>query len=98
MNVKYAKCFTISPFVIFINFFGPYDFVSDPDRLYEVKVWAFNKQTEGYPAVWKGRTEKLTRGAFGYDEKIMIDKITSTCHVDLNLSKFVCVCVCVSFS
>ncbi|KAI2662645.1 Immunoglobulin superfamily DCC subclass member 4 [Labeo rohita] len=32
-----------------------------PDRLYEVKVWAFNKQTEGYPAVWKGRTEKLTR-------------------------------------
>ncbi|XP_077084778.1 immunoglobulin superfamily DCC subclass member 4 [Siphateles boraxobius] len=31
-----------------------------PDRLYEVKVWAFNKQTEGYPAVWKGRTEKLT--------------------------------------
>nr|XP_002662886.2 immunoglobulin superfamily DCC subclass member 4 [Danio rerio] len=32
-----------------------------PDRLYEVRVWAFNKQTEGYPAVWKGRTEKLTR-------------------------------------
>uniref|UniRef100_A0A671Q3P2 Immunoglobulin superfamily DCC subclass member 4-like n=1 Tax=Sinocyclocheilus anshuiensis TaxID=1608454 RepID=A0A671Q3P2_9TELE len=32
-----------------------------PDRLYELKVWAFNKQTEGYPAVWKGRTEKLTR-------------------------------------
>uniref|UniRef100_A0A9J8ABZ4 Immunoglobulin superfamily DCC subclass member 4 n=1 Tax=Cyprinus carpio carpio TaxID=630221 RepID=A0A9J8ABZ4_CYPCA len=32
-----------------------------PDQLYEVKVWAFNKQTEGYPAVWKGRTEKLTR-------------------------------------
>uniref|UniRef100_A0A8C2KQL8 Immunoglobulin superfamily, DCC subclass, member 4 n=1 Tax=Cyprinus carpio TaxID=7962 RepID=A0A8C2KQL8_CYPCA len=32
-----------------------------PDGLYEVKVWAFNKQTEGYPAVWKGRTEKLTR-------------------------------------
>ncbi|XP_052006458.1 immunoglobulin superfamily DCC subclass member 4 isoform X1 [Xyrauchen texanus] len=31
-----------------------------PDRLYEVKVWAFNKQTEGYPAVWKGKTEKLT--------------------------------------
>ncbi|XP_066510450.1 immunoglobulin superfamily DCC subclass member 4-like [Hoplias malabaricus] len=31
-----------------------------PDRLYEVKVWACNKQTEGYPAVWKGRTEKLT--------------------------------------
>ncbi|KAI4892110.1 hypothetical protein NFI96_022940, partial [Prochilodus magdalenae] len=29
-----------------------------PDRLYEVKVWACNKQTEGYPAVWKGRTEK----------------------------------------
>uniref|UniRef100_A0A673LNL3 Immunoglobulin superfamily DCC subclass member 4-like n=1 Tax=Sinocyclocheilus rhinocerous TaxID=307959 RepID=A0A673LNL3_9TELE len=32
-----------------------------PDQLYEVKVWAFNKQTEGYAAVWKGRTEKLTR-------------------------------------
>ncbi|KAG9352071.1 hypothetical protein JZ751_020484, partial [Albula glossodonta] len=29
-----------------------------PDRLYEVKVWAYNKQTEGYHAVWKGRTEK----------------------------------------
>ncbi|XP_063046038.1 immunoglobulin superfamily DCC subclass member 4 [Engraulis encrasicolus] len=29
-----------------------------PDRLYEVKVWAYNKQTEGHPAVWKGRTEK----------------------------------------
>ncbi|TRY90795.1 hypothetical protein DNTS_029720 [Danionella cerebrum] len=32
-----------------------------PDQLYEVRVWAFNKQMEGYPAVWKGRTEKLTR-------------------------------------
>lgn len=31
-----------------------------PDRLYEVKVWAFNKQTEGYPAVWQGTTEKFT--------------------------------------
>ncbi|XP_051989685.1 immunoglobulin superfamily DCC subclass member 4-like isoform X1 [Xyrauchen texanus] len=31
-----------------------------PDRLYEVKVSALNKQTEGYPAVWKGKTEKLT--------------------------------------
>lgn len=81
---------TICDFSLFL-FFGPYDFVSAPDRLYEVKVWAFNKQTEGYPAVWKGRTEKLTRGAFGYDEKIMPDKITSTCHVNLNLSKFVCV-------
>ncbi|XP_038847721.1 immunoglobulin superfamily DCC subclass member 4 isoform X6 [Salvelinus namaycush] len=29
-----------------------------PDRLYEVKVWAFNKQTDGYAAGWKGRTEK----------------------------------------
>ncbi|XP_067105358.1 immunoglobulin superfamily DCC subclass member 4-like [Osmerus mordax] len=29
-----------------------------PDRQYEVKVWAYNKQTDGYPAVWKGRTEK----------------------------------------
>ncbi|XP_036399807.1 LOW QUALITY PROTEIN: immunoglobulin superfamily DCC subclass member 4 [Megalops cyprinoides] len=29
-----------------------------PDRLYEVKVWAYNKQTDGYAAVWKGRTEK----------------------------------------
>ncbi|XP_028812733.1 immunoglobulin superfamily DCC subclass member 4 isoform X2 [Denticeps clupeoides] len=29
-----------------------------PDRLYQVKVWAYNKQTEGYPAVWKGRTER----------------------------------------
>jgi len=43
------------------------DCVSAPDRLYEVKVWAFNKQTEGYPAVWKGRTEKLTHGVFGCD-------------------------------
>ncbi|KAF4090904.1 hypothetical protein AMELA_G00030990 [Ameiurus melas] len=31
-----------------------------PDRLYEVKVWACNKQAEGYPAIWKGRTEKFT--------------------------------------
>ncbi|KAJ8272261.1 hypothetical protein COCON_G00111200 [Conger conger] len=29
-----------------------------PDRLYEVRVWAYNKQTDGYAAVWKGRTEK----------------------------------------
>ncbi|KAJ8247959.1 hypothetical protein GJAV_G00252580 [Gymnothorax javanicus] len=29
-----------------------------PDRLYEVRVWAYSKQTEGYAAVWKGRTEK----------------------------------------
>ncbi|XP_041930380.1 immunoglobulin superfamily DCC subclass member 4 isoform X1 [Alosa sapidissima] len=29
-----------------------------PGRVYQVKVWAYNKQTEGYPAVWKGRTEK----------------------------------------
>ncbi|XP_035275397.1 immunoglobulin superfamily DCC subclass member 4 [Anguilla anguilla] len=28
------------------------------DRLYEVRVWAYNKQTDGYAAVWKGRTEK----------------------------------------
>ncbi|XP_060715450.1 immunoglobulin superfamily DCC subclass member 4 isoform X3 [Tachysurus vachellii] len=31
-----------------------------PDRLYEVKVWACNKQAAGYPAIWKGRTEKFT--------------------------------------
>ncbi|KAJ8417655.1 hypothetical protein AAFF_G00224980 [Aldrovandia affinis] len=30
-----------------------------PDRLYEVKVWAYNKQTDGYAALWKGRTEKV---------------------------------------
>ncbi|XP_030622789.1 immunoglobulin superfamily DCC subclass member 4 [Chanos chanos] len=30
------------------------------DRLYEVKVWAFSRQTEGYAAVWRGRTEKLS--------------------------------------
>ncbi|XP_029900281.1 immunoglobulin superfamily DCC subclass member 4 [Myripristis murdjan] len=29
-----------------------------PDRQYEVRVWAFNKQTDGAAAVWKGRTEK----------------------------------------
>ncbi|XP_041650583.1 immunoglobulin superfamily DCC subclass member 4 isoform X1 [Cheilinus undulatus] len=29
-----------------------------PDRHYEVKIWAFNKQIEGAAAVWKGRTEK----------------------------------------
>lgn len=29
-----------------------------PDRQYEVKVWASNKQIEGAAAVWKGRTEK----------------------------------------
>ncbi|XP_058237476.1 immunoglobulin superfamily DCC subclass member 4 isoform X4 [Hemibagrus wyckioides] len=31
-----------------------------PDRLYEVKLWACNKQAEGFPAIWKGRTEKFT--------------------------------------
>ncbi|XP_047437251.1 immunoglobulin superfamily DCC subclass member 4 isoform X2 [Mugil cephalus] len=29
-----------------------------PDRQYEVRVWAFNKQIDGAAAVWKGRTEK----------------------------------------
>ncbi|AWP01859.1 putative immunoglobulin superfamily DCC subclass member 4-like [Scophthalmus maximus] len=29
-----------------------------PDRQYEVRVWAFNKQTDGAAAVWKGRTDK----------------------------------------
>ncbi|KAL1007177.1 hypothetical protein UPYG_G00083050 [Umbra pygmaea] len=29
-----------------------------PGRQYEVKVWAYNKQTDGYAAGWKGRTEK----------------------------------------
>uniref|UniRef100_A0A3B4Z706 Immunoglobulin superfamily DCC subclass member 4-like n=1 Tax=Stegastes partitus TaxID=144197 RepID=A0A3B4Z706_9TELE len=29
-----------------------------PDRQYEVKVWAFNKQIDGAAAVWKGRTDK----------------------------------------
>uniref|UniRef100_A0A672IP33 Fibronectin type-III domain-containing protein n=1 Tax=Salarias fasciatus TaxID=181472 RepID=A0A672IP33_SALFA len=30
------------------------------DRQYEVRVWAFNKQTEGAAAVWKGRTDRST--------------------------------------
>ncbi|XP_040057530.2 immunoglobulin superfamily DCC subclass member 4 isoform X1 [Gasterosteus aculeatus] len=29
-----------------------------PDRQYEVRVWAFNKQLDGAAAVWKGRTDK----------------------------------------
>uniref|UniRef100_A0A3Q0SHC1 Immunoglobulin superfamily DCC subclass member 4 n=1 Tax=Amphilophus citrinellus TaxID=61819 RepID=A0A3Q0SHC1_AMPCI len=29
-----------------------------PDRQYEVRVWAFNKQIDGAAAVWKGKTEK----------------------------------------
>ncbi|XP_017279135.1 immunoglobulin superfamily DCC subclass member 4 [Kryptolebias marmoratus] len=29
-----------------------------PDRQYEVKIWAFNKQIDGAAAVWKGRTDK----------------------------------------
>ncbi|XP_038557041.1 immunoglobulin superfamily DCC subclass member 4 isoform X2 [Micropterus salmoides] len=29
-----------------------------PDRQYEVRVWAFNKQVDGAAAVWKGRTDK----------------------------------------
>lgn len=28
------------------------------DHQYEVRVWAFNKQTDGAAAVWKGRTDK----------------------------------------
>ncbi|XP_023675640.1 immunoglobulin superfamily DCC subclass member 4 isoform X4 [Paramormyrops kingsleyae] len=35
-----------------------------PDHMYEVEVWAYNKHTEGYAAVWKGRTERVpTTGA-----------------------------------
>lgn len=64
--------------------------VSAPDQLYEVKVWAFNKQTEGYPAVWKGRTEKLTRGACAW---LWWDQITSSCPVDWNGSTFVHMCI-----
>ncbi|XP_073320165.1 immunoglobulin superfamily DCC subclass member 4 [Pagrus major] len=30
-----------------------------PDRQYEVRVWAFNKQIDGAAAVWKGRTDKV---------------------------------------
>ncbi|XP_054901101.1 immunoglobulin superfamily DCC subclass member 4 isoform X1 [Poeciliopsis prolifica] len=30
-----------------------------PDRQYEVRVWAFDKQKDGAAAVWKGRTDKL---------------------------------------
>uniref|UniRef100_A0A8C5NCD1 Immunoglobulin superfamily DCC subclass member 4-like n=1 Tax=Gouania willdenowi TaxID=441366 RepID=A0A8C5NCD1_GOUWI len=30
------------------------------DRQYEVSIWAFNKQTEGAAAVWKGRTDRTT--------------------------------------
>lgn len=33
--------------------------LSVPDRQYEVRVWAFNKQTDGAAAVWKGRTDKV---------------------------------------
>ncbi|XP_041836222.1 immunoglobulin superfamily DCC subclass member 4 isoform X2 [Melanotaenia boesemani] len=29
-----------------------------PDQQYEVRVWAFNKQTDGAAVVWKGRTDK----------------------------------------
>ncbi|XP_029000673.1 immunoglobulin superfamily DCC subclass member 4 isoform X2 [Betta splendens] len=29
-----------------------------PDQQYEVRVWAFTKQTEGAAAVWKGSTDK----------------------------------------
>ncbi|XP_026028519.1 immunoglobulin superfamily DCC subclass member 4 [Astatotilapia calliptera] len=29
-----------------------------PDRQFEVRLWAFNKQTDGAAAVWKGKTEK----------------------------------------
>ncbi|XP_072321007.1 immunoglobulin superfamily DCC subclass member 4 [Eucyclogobius newberryi] len=29
-----------------------------PDRQYEVRVWAFTKQSDGASAVWKGRTDK----------------------------------------
>ncbi|XP_062845876.1 immunoglobulin superfamily DCC subclass member 4 isoform X2 [Trichomycterus rosablanca] len=38
-----------------------------PDRLYEVRVWACNKTNEGYPAMWKGRTEKLSDRAWPQD-------------------------------
>ncbi|XP_039990189.1 immunoglobulin superfamily DCC subclass member 4 isoform X2 [Xiphias gladius] len=31
-----------------------------PDRQYEVRVWAFNKQIDGAASVWKGRTDKAS--------------------------------------
>ncbi|XP_051918794.1 immunoglobulin superfamily DCC subclass member 4 isoform X1 [Hippocampus zosterae] len=34
-----------------------------PDQLYEVRVWAFNKQADGSAAVWKGRTEKASKAS-----------------------------------
>ncbi|XP_054626764.1 immunoglobulin superfamily DCC subclass member 4 isoform X1 [Dunckerocampus dactyliophorus] len=34
-----------------------------PDQQYEVRVWAFNKQTDGSAAVWKGRTEKADKAS-----------------------------------
>lgn len=39
--------------------------VTVPDRQYEVRVWAFNKQADGAAAVWKGSTDKpVIRGEF----------------------------------
>ncbi|XP_061557654.1 immunoglobulin superfamily DCC subclass member 4 [Phycodurus eques] len=34
-----------------------------PDQKYEVRVWGFNKQTDGSAAVWKGRTEKADKAS-----------------------------------
>ncbi|KAL4597496.1 immunoglobulin superfamily DCC subclass member 4-like [Arapaima gigas] len=38
-----------------------------PDQLYEVKVLAYREQTDGYTAVWRGRTDKVpvTSGLMG---------------------------------
>uniref|UniRef100_A0A8C6KTB9 Immunoglobulin superfamily DCC subclass member 4 n=1 Tax=Nothobranchius furzeri TaxID=105023 RepID=A0A8C6KTB9_NOTFU len=47
-----------------------------PDRQYEVRVWAFNKQVDGAAAVWKGRTDKATK--FGHPPPIPPSTIQAT--------------------
>ncbi|KPP64492.1 immunoglobulin superfamily DCC subclass member 4-like [Scleropages formosus] len=36
-----------------------------PDQLYEVKVLAYSEQTDGYAAVWRGRTDKVPAASGG---------------------------------
>ena len=67
-----------------------------PDRQYEVKVWAYNKQTDGYPAVWKGRTEKAhTRGEKSVNPPLCGGVCLYACRCVCVCRRVgVCVCVC----
>ncbi|KAL7980184.1 hypothetical protein Chor_001452 [Crotalus horridus] len=49
-----------------------------PGQLYEIKLVAFNKQEDGYAAVWKGRTERAPKGPPPPPGHLHVDSNSST--------------------